>query len=78
MNALHDLAYSGLDSGLVAQLGDILAALADDNTGLFGGHDSAQGQLGLGVLLVGSRRRFSIGSESGLAVLELNTVQADG
>lgn len=77
VNALHDLAYSGLDSSLVAQLGDILATLADDHTGFFGGHNSAQSQLGLGILLVGPRRRFSIRSESGLAVIELDAVQTD-
>lgn len=77
VNALHDLAYTGLDSSLVAQLGDVLATLADDNTGFFGRHNSAQSQLSLGVLLVGPRRRFSIRSESGLAVLELDAIQAD-
>lgn len=77
VNALHDLADSSLDSSLIAQLGDILATLADDDTSFFGGYDGAQSQLGLSILLVGSRRRFSVGSESRLAVVELNTVQAD-
>lgn len=77
VNALHDLAYSGLDSSLIAQLGDILATLADNYTGFFGGHDGAQSQLGLGVFLISPRRRFSIGSESRLAIVELNAVQAD-
>lgn len=78
VNALHDLAHASLDSGLVAQLGDILATLSDDDAGFFGGNNSAQSQLGLGILLVSPRRRFPIGSESGLAVVELNAVQADG
>lgn len=77
MNALHDLADSSLDSRLIAQLGDILATLADDDTSFFGGYDGAQSQLGLSILLVGPRRRFSVGSESRLAVVELNAVQAD-
>lgn len=77
VNALYDLADSGLDSSLVAQLGDILATLADNYTGFFGGNDGAQSQLGLGILLVGPRGRFSVRSESRLAVIELNAIQAD-
>jgi hypothetical protein len=54
VNTLDDLADTGLDTSLVSQFGDILASLANNDTGLLRGDDGTKGQLRLGVLLVGS------------------------
>lgn len=75
VDALDDLADASLDARLVPQVGDVLAALADDDAGFLGGDDCAEGELGLGVLLVRSRGRLAIGAEAGLAVVELELVQ---
>ena len=53
MDTLHDLADTSLNASLVAQVRNVLAALADDDAGFLGGDDGAEGELGLGVLLVG-------------------------
>ena len=57
-----DLADAGLDAGLIAKVGDVLAGLADDDAGLLGGDDGTKGQLRLGVLVVGLGRTGSVGA----------------
>ena len=44
VNALDDLADTRLDAGLLAQVGYVLAALADDDAGLLGGDEGAEGE----------------------------------
>jgi hypothetical protein len=63
VNARDDLANAGADSGLVAKVGDVLASLANDHAGFFGGDDSAQSNLGLVVLLFGARVLGAVGVE---------------
>jgi hypothetical protein len=77
MHALDDLAHAGLDACLVAQIGDILACLADNHAGLLGRHDSSQGQLSLGILLVRLGRRLAVGAKAGF-VVELELVKLVG
>ena len=72
MDALNDLANTSLDASLVAEVGNILATLADDDTCFLGRDDGTQSQLSLGVLLVRLRGRFAIGAE---AVLHFQVVQ---
>jgi hypothetical protein len=63
VDARDDLANAGADSGLVAEVGDVLASLANDHAGFLGGDDSAQSDLGLVVLLFGARVLSTIGVE---------------
>jgi hypothetical protein len=55
VDALDDLADAGAHACLVAQVSDVLARLADDDAGLFRGDNGAQGELRVGVLLLGAR-----------------------
>jgi hypothetical protein len=54
MNTVYDFADSSLDTGLLSQIGNIFASLANDYTGIFGAHESAQSQ---GVMCARRRRR---------------------
>lgn len=60
MDARDDLADAGADTSLVAEAGDILTGLADDDTGFFGGDNGAQGQLRLGVFFFGPGSRLAV------------------
>lgn len=53
VDAGNDLADTGLDASLVAQIGDVLAGLANDDTRLFGRDDRTKSQHCLSVLLFG-------------------------
>lgn len=64
MDTLDDLADAGLDSSLVAEVGDILAGLANDDASLLGGDNSAERQLSLSVFLVRLRGGFAIRAEA--------------
>ena len=55
MHTRDDLADTGLDAGLVAQVGNILARLTNDHAGLLGGDQGAKSQDRLGILLVSFR-----------------------
>lgn len=44
VDTLDNLADAGLDAGLFTQVGDVLPALADDDAGLLGGDEGAEGQ----------------------------------
>lgn len=78
VDTLHDLGDTSLDAGLVAQLCHVLATLADDDAGLFGGDDGAEGELRLGVLLVGAGGRLAVGAKTALTIFDLDAVHADG
>lgn len=52
MHALYHLADARLDARLITQIGYVLASFANDDTRLLGRDNSAQGQVGDGVLLV--------------------------
>jgi hypothetical protein len=67
VNALHYLADTSAYASLVAQVSDVLACLANDDTSFLGGDDCAKCELRLGVLLLGAR--------SGISCLAIN-VQA--
>lgn len=71
MDSLDDLGDASLDAGLVAEISDILAALANNDTGLLGRDNGAEGELGLGVLLIRLRGGLAVGAE---AVLHLEVV----
>jgi hypothetical protein len=51
MHTLHNFADTGLDASLVPEIGDVLAAFANNDTGFLGGYDRTKGKLGLGVFL---------------------------
>lgn len=59
MNALYHLADTGAYASLVAQVGYILACLANDDTSFLGRDNGAQCELRLGVLLLGARGGIS-------------------
>lgn len=44
VNARNHLAHASLDAGFIAQVGDVLARLANDHARLLGGDNGAQGQ----------------------------------
>lgn len=44
VDALNDLANASLDPGLLAQIGYVLTALADDDASLFRGDEGAEGE----------------------------------
>lgn len=54
MHAWHDLADTSADSGLVAQVCDVLARLANDDAGFLGGDNGTEGELRLSVLFLGA------------------------
>jgi len=72
VNALHDFADAGLDASLLAQIGDVLSALSDDDTGLLGWDERAQSQLRLGVLFVRLGCRLAIGAKARLIVIDVH------
>lgn len=49
-----NLADASLDASLLAEISNILARLADDDSGLLGGNDGADGELRGGILLLGA------------------------
>src|SRR6187399_3367359 len=49
---LYDLAHARLDTGFVAKVGDILAALSNNDACFLGGYNGAERQWSLGVLFV--------------------------
>lgn len=71
VDTLDHLADAGLDTSFVAKISDVLASLANNDTGLLGRDNGAEGKLGLGVFLVRLRGRFAVGAE---AVFELHVV----
>ena len=77
VNAGHDLANAGADSGLVAKVSDVLASLADDHAGFLGGDDSAQSDLGLVVLLLGARVFGAVGVEGAELVSDVVDTAVD-
>jgi hypothetical protein len=52
VDALDDLADSSADASLIAQISNVLASLAYDDTRLFRRDNGTQGELRLGVLLL--------------------------
>ena len=44
MNAGDDLADASLDAGLFPEFCDVFSGLANDDTGILGAHESAEGQ----------------------------------
>jgi hypothetical protein len=52
MHARHDLAYTSLDTSLIAEIRDILALFSNDDTGLLCGDEGAESDLRCGVFLV--------------------------
>lgn len=55
MNTLDHFANASFDASLFAEVSNILASFADDDTGFFGRNNGAEGQLRLRVLF------FSLG-----------------
>ena len=55
VNAGDNLADASANTSLVAKVGDVLAGLANDHTGLLGSDDGTESELGLVVLLLGAR-----------------------
>lgn len=64
MHTLDDLADSGLDASLIAQVGNIFTAFSNDDSSLLGRDDGAESELGLGVFLVCLRGGLAVGSKS--------------
>lgn len=64
VNALYNLADTGLDTSLVSEISDILATFANNDTGFLGRDNGAKGELGLSVLLVRLRGGFTVGAEA--------------
>jgi len=60
MNALNDLADTSAHASLVAQVSDILACFANDDTGLLGRDNGSQGELRFGVFFFGARGYFAL------------------
>jgi hypothetical protein len=60
MNTLNDLADTGAHASLVAQVSNVLARLANNDTGLLGRNNGSQGELRLGVFLFGARGYFAL------------------
>ena len=75
MHTLDNLANTSLDAGLISQIGDVLATLANDNTSFFGGNDGSQGQLCLSILIVRLGRGLSVGTQTRLVIVDLELVE---
>lgn len=78
MNALYNLGNTSLDSSLVAQLSNILSALANDDSSLLGGDNGADSQLCLGVLFICAGGWLAIGTKSAVAVVKLDAIETGG
>ena len=52
VDTLDNLGDTGLDTSLITEVGNILATLSNDNAGLLGGDNGAEGQLSLSILLL--------------------------
>lgn len=68
VNTRDDLADAGADTGLVAELGDVLASFSNDDACFLRGDDSSQSKLSEGVFVIGARRGIFV-------VLEVETVE---
>lgn len=68
VHALNNLAHTGLDASLVAQVCDILATLANNDTSFLGGDNGSEGQVGDGVFLVGLGRGLAVWAETSVVV----------
>lgn len=60
MHAWHDLADTSADSSLVAQVCDVLAGLADNDTSFLGGDNGTERELSLTIFLFGARSLFGV------------------
>jgi hypothetical protein len=60
VDALNNLADAGAHTSLIAQVSDVLARLADDDSGLLGRDNGTQGELRLGVLFFSARGSFAL------------------
>jgi len=49
MNSLDNLGDTSLDAGLVSKISNVLASLANDDSGLLGGDEGTEGQGGVGI-----------------------------
>lgn len=78
MNALDNLGDACLDSSLIAQLSNVLSTLADNDAGLLGGDNGADGQLCLSILFVCAGGRLAIGTETAVTIVELDAVETGG
>lgn len=78
MNARHDLANASADTSLVAKVGDVLAGLADDDTGFLGGDNGAKSELSLVVLFLGARVLGAVGVEARELVGHVVDAAVDG
>jgi hypothetical protein len=54
VDAGDDLADAGADTGLVTELGDVLASFSNNDACFLRGDDSSQSELGEGILVVGA------------------------
>lgn len=64
VNALDDLANTGFYASFITEVGNILAALSNDNTSFLGGNNGAQSQLSLGIFFVRLRGELAVGAKS--------------
>ena len=64
VDTLNNLADASLDARVIAKVGDVLATLADDDTGFLGRHNGSESELGLGIFLVRLRGGFTIRSKA--------------
>lgn len=75
VDTLDNLANTGLDASFVTEVGNVLAALANDHTSFLGRHDGSQGKGGLGVFFVGSGSGLAIGTEASLTVIDVEVIE---
>lgn len=75
VHALDDLADPGLDASLIAEIGNVLSTLSDDNSSFLGRYDGTESELGLGVFLVCLRGGLAVRSNS---IINLQLVDGIG
>ena len=78
MDALDDFADTGLHARLIAQVGNILAALSNDDTCLLGRHNCSQCQVRRGILLICLGCRLSVWTKAGFILIQLELVERIG
>lgn len=84
VNTLNDFANTGLDTCLISKIGDVLATLANNDTGFLGRDNCTKGELGLSVLLFRLRGRLAVRSEAVIhselihLIEDVTTVAGDG
>lgn len=74
MNTLYNLADTGLDACCISEIRHVFAPFANNHASFLRRDEGSEGKLRDSILLVGSWRRLSVGTEACLTVVHLEMI----